>query len=323
VLIVIEGTDGTGKSTLANELGRRVLETRPNERVEVIHFGPPKLHPLTEYEHVVDVYRPGQGRTIICDRLHWGEMVYSEIYRNGSQLGPWGFWHVEQALAARGALIIWADGDEARIRERQSQLGEDFLQPEHALEVQAAFERVALEESTLGSVRFDSTVPVEEQWESDELLSLAGALEVLTPDDPARWPSYVGCRAPTLLLVGEAPNYSAANRPRGHVAAFVPYPESSGRYLLEQVVLPLPLEEQRLVGLVNAYNEPSGEVTQLRELWHVLGRPDVVALGNKARDQLEAQSVPHRHAPHPQYWRRFHHREGAAYRELVLGRRVF
>lgn len=321
MLFVVEGTDGTGKSTLAGALAREVRRVRPSENITRFHFGPPQIHPLTEYERVLDAYSPGQGRTVICDRLHWGEMVFSEIYRGGSKLGPAGFFHVEQGLRTKGATMIHATGDPDVLRSRLDDT--DYLKAPHALEAWERFNAVA--KMSYQHVRtWDTTgVPGTTTGTSTitDLVEHAAKLEAITSVYGKVAPSYVGPLRPWLLLVGDRPNEFAKNRPRGHRSAFVPYPESSGHYLLDAAILPLPRGRQE-IGLVNSYDNVLGESIDLQVLWGMLGYPEVCALGSTANDRLTSQNVPHRSTYHPQYWRRFHHHETYSYRELVTGLRV-
>jgi len=297
MFIVLEGVDGAGKSTLA-----RALSYRCNG--EVRHFGAPKSHPLSEYGLLVEGYRPNE-RNVICDRFHIGEMIYAELYRNGSLLGDAGYWWMQQLLRSRGALVVHVTAPLPLIEARLERRGETFLRPEHVRRVHEEFAQRTADALTV-------TSPVDEV-DLAEILVLARVHEwIVTPLTP--FPHYVGPILPRLLLVGDTPNQDNTKYPL-HSTVFAPYPGSSGRYLIEQVVLPS--TDPNAIGLVNAYHHNDTPIN-LAGLWSALGQPEVVALGRKAEHLLSLLEVPHRAVPHPQYVRRFHYHEAGEYREDIL-----
>src|ERR687897_2440373 len=79
LLVILEGPDGAGKSTLSRELAASLRAAYPADSISEFHKGPPHHHPLVEYEQPLFHYRPGTGRHIICDRWHVGEAVYPEV----------------------------------------------------------------------------------------------------------------------------------------------------------------------------------------------------------------------------------------------------
>jgi hypothetical protein len=304
MLICLEGVDGAGKSTLANRLAGN-LPGIPYQ----LHFSQPERHPLAEYEATLDFYRPGAGDDVVCDRFHWGEMIYGDLYRGGSQLGLAGFWHVEQYLRSRGGIVVHVTAPIEVIRERLATRGEDYLQAHHVERVLGEFQiwsRLSFGEP------YNVLSPVGDG--QLEMLLDAAARAERSARFLAAFPGYVGPPiAPRLLLVGERPNVKA--KTVHHEAPFVPYSNTAARYLIDNVILRLP--QPSTVGLVNAYNH-AGEATNLRELWRRLGSPSVVSLGVTADRACRKLDVPHLCVPHPQYWRRFHHHEPDKYRDLIL-----
>jgi thymidylate kinase len=311
MLIVIEGTDGSGKTTLADELERRLLGTRHAKLVRR-HFGPPEQHPLWEYERWLDFYRPGHGTHVILDRFHWGEMIYSELYRGGSRLGEAGWWHIEQYLRSRGALMVHATGDPVKIADRQVALGEDFLQVKDATNVWESFRAIA-KASILPVETYDSTMQHVEDM-AEIAISFAAYLEnEVSPLES--FPSYIGPLDPELLIVGDQPNDNPGESFQ-HEAAFPPYPSTSGRFLVEALLSSRSgLGE---IGMCNAYHHGAVPIA-LDRLWTKLGEPPVVALGRRAEHHLNICRVPHREVPHPQWQRRFSHAQKREYGQLILG----
>jgi len=74
----------------------------------------------------------------------------------------------------------------------------------------------------------------------------------------------------------------------------------------------VPLQE---LGVINGCERTPAE---LHAAWVALGHPPTVALGiNAARALAEAFVPITARTGHPQWWRRFKHREGAAFAEVI------
>lgn len=292
MLIICEGVDGSGKTTLVERLAN-LLEGN----VRVLHRGPPTDHPLREYELDLQDYRPGSGEHVICDRWHLGELIYGPLYRGESLLEGAGQLHVEMLLQARGALLVHVDEPLDVVRERLATRGETYLRPEDVEWVWRQYDEVvyASHLETLDS--------------SSSLASITGAaahLERLAAE-LADHPTYVGPTRPTWLLLGER---RGPKHPE-FTSAFAPMPGTSGHYLLTH----LPRTLRRKVGIANACEDGD-----LAHLHRVLGRPGTATLGQLATKTARAElpiNVGIGAAPHPQYVRRFWHHHGEAYGQVI------
>src|SRR5215212_9925147 len=105
MLIILEGPDCSGKTTLADQL-QVEIERTTKEEVLRLSSGPPTGHPLDEYVVPLLGYRPATGTHIICDRLHWGETVYPMILKRPSGLDGAIFAYIEAFLMSRGAYVV-------------------------------------------------------------------------------------------------------------------------------------------------------------------------------------------------------------------------
>lgn len=293
MLIVIEGCDGAGKSTLAERLTTTLRRVTPN-RVELLHRGPIKEHPLVEYELALDDYRPGAERHVICDRWHLGEAIYGPLLRGTSQLTRADRLHIEMFLAGRGAVMILMTQPPHVIRRRIGQRGDWLIDDGHVDEIIARYHEVT----------YETNMPTAHAHGCEdeviaEVIELALTHECYTAD-LNRFTTYVGPIRPHFLILGErrGERYGA-----GHSAAFVPYPATSGRFLLDA----LPDHIVGGSGLANALEE------DVPALWETLGQPLILTLGQLAHRELLQLEMNHGAAPHPQFIRRFHNHHQRAY----------
>ena len=134
VCIVLEGADGTGKSTLAAQLATRLA-------AQQLHLGPPG--PRGAYQECMDAIASSEGRDTVIDRLHWGELIYGPIYRGRSMLEGWGRWDIDRALTSRGALMVHCDGHNPDVIERVRTRGDDYVQLKHVPRILGEYRYVA------------------------------------------------------------------------------------------------------------------------------------------------------------------------------------
>jgi len=299
MLIVVEGCDGTGKTTFVNLLADLIRTRMPTQDLRVLHYGPPKRHPLEEYELDLEWYRPGQDVHLIIDRLHWGEVIYGPIYRGKDGLGIAGFRHVELFLQARGGVLVHCNPSEGIVRRNLTTRGENYLKSQDVKRV--LDEYLDLHAKALMTTVHFNVLP--DKFDAEETLRLAMHWDDLyTPLAPFK--TYIGGHRPKYLLLGERRNHPTEQQ---HEAAFVPYSVTSGRFLLEAMTMDI-LQD---AGIANACEE------DVSRLWKVLERPKIVALGKAAAIECANAKVPFSAVPHPQYIRRFHHGQQSEYGRLI------
>jgi cytidylate kinase len=292
MLIIIEGVDGSGKSTLAQRLHDELSKHLPTQ---LLHRGPLKRDPLEEYELDLDTYRPFGGTHVVCDRWHLGEDVYGPMYRGESALTLPVRRHVELFQQSRGAIVVFMTQSLDVLIDRVGARGDDMVATAELGELAEAYFPVVAR-SVLPTFQIsgfeDDTI--------DNLLGTAIRYEKHSQLLPS-FPTYVGPASPSFLLLGERRKHE------GYSSAFVPENSTSGHYLLQHV----PNDMYMSMGLANAEEE------NVRDIWHALDHPMVVALGKSAARECLHKDIPFGTVPHPQYVRRFHHAHGETYGRLI------
>lgn len=287
MLIIAEGIDGSGKSTLISQLAEELPEA------VLLHRGPLKQHPMLEYEFPFANYVPGAETSLLCDRWHVGELIYGPLYRGASQLTTAMRMHVDMLLLRLGAVKVAMDVPFETIQDRLSTRGEDFLQIQHRRLVYDAYQ-----EQTAGAGWFHWKPPSRrrEGEQLAALIQLAQTVELRAiPLIPFK--TYVGPPSPKVLLLGDRRGPRRSDRP-DYPWAFVPYRDTSGHFLLS--ALDAVGITSYDVGVANANEE------NLPALVKTLGDPKVITLGQNARIAAEKSQLDQALCvEHPQYVRRF------------------
>jgi hypothetical protein len=311
VLILLEGPDGAGKSTLARAIARKLQASEPTALVQLMASGPPRFHPLVEYEARLFDYRPLEGRHVIADRWHLGERIYPKILGRDSMYDDAMFWHTELFLQSRGALLVHVTtADVETLERRVSERGDDLVKVTQLGGISLKFWDVVTS-SILHKRHFvtsDTRDVHESQHNVDALIRTARVLEQ-RHDPLSRFVRYVGPTRPDLLLLGDKVNPNAKGL-QHNPPAFMPYRSTSGHYLLD-ALLTHPAVGRYLIGLGNACDEDD-----TRRLWSTLGKPKTVTLGREAWASVNFPTA--RHVGHPQWVRRFHHEEQAMYASHII-----
>ena len=133
MITIIEGSDGTGKTTYAQKLTKL-------HNAKYLHAEQPKTK-LWSDEYI----RPITSNNMVLDRWHLGEIVWPEIYGRQSLFDETTFDYCNWELAKLGASLILltrsedAIADELLIRGEESQI--DFVLHSRSLFVKA-FQKV-------------------------------------------------------------------------------------------------------------------------------------------------------------------------------------
>jgi hypothetical protein len=126
-----------------------------------------------------------------------------------------------------------------------------------------------------------------------------------------RYKSYIGSPDPEVLLIGDRRNILERHGEETKLP-FMPVDGNSGEFLLSA----LPNDLWKKVGIVNANDVEFN----LSDLWMDLGKPRIVVLGRLAEKSIMRTDIGPIHydvLPHPQYVRRFHHKDKELYGQAI------
>lgn len=304
MLIIIEGVDRTGKSTLAETICK-IADAK------LVHSSKPSGHPLETYEGDLMSYDPRRDR-LVLDRWHIGERVWPTIFGRESEYDMPMFKHTEMFLRSRGAVVVYAERTD---HEQWARELAEFNEPING--VTGAHARHLFDEALVQRYwneqsynfhkdnvhHFARTITKRAEREARDSAKI---LDVTT--------EYVGSMRPRTLLIGERQNDGPGAVLTSPNLPFVPYRGTSGHFMWDD------LEYWQDLGACNA-TKKDGTPENLVALWRALGRPTVVALGKKAAARANeelCEFLDVREIPHPQYVRRFKRAEGHGYYARLL-----
>lgn len=311
MIICVEGPDCGGKTTLIEHFKADWLAWHAarglSTEVQVVHKGPPDLDadPFTEYETALDDFWDAALSTrdlVLLDRWHAGELVYGPMLRGKSRLTTAGLTHVDLSLRALSATTIICLPPVQELTRRFKARGDDLISIKGIDRLRTWYQWYALQ--------YDHVTYAGNELKAidDELVELmrADARRVIDVQGFSNR-TYLGHPEPAVLLVGDERNVAGA-RPRHDLRRpFTPVHHADCSTWLWDAVYAAGLHE--FVGCVNV-NEPG---IDLSSLYQALDRPHVVALGNRACAGLDQLGIDHQRVPHPQWWKRFKHRDFTGY----------
>lgn len=287
-ILILEGPDGGGKTTLASDLAEIGYAVR--------HTGPPKAGevPYLSYTGALAsafmFNKAGiDPRPFVFDRLHLGERVYGPVVRDRDTLGPVLHRQIDRILLGIGGLVVYCATEyevmEKTWRERASQGKELITDTSRYTALFNRYEELIANSPV--TVRYNYLDP---EQQVDFVQSI-----------PLPWPNRgpgIGAWRPghSTLVVGERIAES-------HHGVDWPFTGFSGvsTWLTQQLMFADAREED--LYWVNAF-QPNTEPTDPAFIER-LNPKRIVALGSIARKWLEDAGHKPIEVPHPQYWKRF------------------
>jgi thymidylate kinase len=130
MIILLEGPDGAGKSTLRNEL-IRVHAEEGRGGSAIWNRGPftAEHSPWAEYAFDLLQLTPNPDWLVVMDRWHLGELVYGPLLRGASRLSLAQARWLDSLLRDRGALYVHLYAPSPTLMKRLAERGDDLIDP--------------------------------------------------------------------------------------------------------------------------------------------------------------------------------------------------
>ena len=289
--VVVEGPDGSGKTSLVRELRNRL-------HYPVIHVVQPKRPNVTQMLQLLDC------GPAIFDRFQWSPIAYGDALRDGPELSSYDLWALDGYLMSRGYVLLFCVTDVLTMLEnnrKAPQLWEAVKNYAPLSKLVARYSRL-YETSELRRFVFDY-----QKTETEEVISYVNAFAREAAPEHV-----LGHPRPKIWFVGDE------RADKGSKGVHVPfYDEGISDKLLSGTLLHRALTDAGLtwgrgVALSNSAN------VDLRAVYSALGEPErVVALGAAANGRLHKAGIDGRVVAHPQWWRRFKYSDPDGYTELL------
>jgi hypothetical protein len=288
VILILEGPDGSGKSTRAKQLLERY-------NLEDHHEGPPpKDVPILV--HYGAQLEKARHKSIVFDRFAFGERVYGHVLRNHDRLGEDGWRVFKRLLRSTCAMsVVCLPSYDVCYANWLGRKGELFKDSDLLRKTYDRYVEVMDYEE---HYEYDYTQP-----EAFETLCCGIDMEMpqLHPL-PAR---VIGSPSARTLLVGDRggdPTY-------GVDLPFFGTIESSAYLNKALAIADIP---ESSLAFVNAFSHELNDYEILPKTF-----PNIVALGQAAERMCIEQGLQPKRVPHPQYWRRFHHADIYTYAAML------
>ena len=301
MVILIEGPDGSGKTTLAGQLMLLGFG--------YVHMSVPRpaRNPLTYWL----ARFKGRPHPLVIDRMHWSEDVYGPLTRGGSALSDLDRWVLEGWLMAHDAKIVLCLPPVEAVLEN---VALDSGAPNHA---DAGLVRAVYEEYRLGRDvpgHWPTSLPVlNYDYTAEKATALLRRLGLATSRALPADHEGIGSPRPPWVFVGD--RHGSCRGPCG--VPFV-FRSACGDYLRRALCgAGLGLADYHVLDGWLWNDDGTVRPHDIFGNWQWRLRPHI-ALGRSAECALaEARITPWASLPHPQYWSRFRGRDLDGYVRLI------
>lgn len=299
-VIILEGPDGAGKTTLARELEKRGYRYH--------HEGPPPANVdlLVHYALVLD-RAIRSGESVVIDRLHVGESVYGPLIRGVDRIGGWGQIILQRIIRGGGVREVFCLPPEricyGNWFRRRQEAGELVTDSQKFINIYAAYVKASKHPRHSRALIYDYT-----RWNLGDACAMLMSEMNILPRLPLEC---IGDPKARFLFVGEIANQKELDLPWVGL-------NNSSEYLNTALVAAGYSEEE--MAFVNA-KKLDGSDNDLFDIIFEIEQADSksrilpVALGGIPAQKLNKYGYQgrFRKMPHPAFWKRFRSTRGDEY----------
>lgn len=283
-MIVVEGVDGAGKSTLVRQLAKALLWPAIEPNHQPGHSSVPQVLPYL------------LAGPVVIDRGHLTPQVYGYVLRGKPDLSEFDYWALTGVLKAKGCLTVLCDVPTGVAWHNITSRPQLFkITRTQLVKLQLAFKNEPHD------LRFDYRIS-----------NVADVVRCKTATTYA--PGMLGSPSPVVWLVGDE------KKSVGPLEEVPFYGEVDPSQLLSVTLLQRSMKRSHLTWDLTALSNSRlwGRDVDLGLVWRKLGEPQrVVALGKVASGRLAKHGIAHSEVPHPQWWRRFRYHQPEEYARLL------
>lgn len=134
MIIIFEGPDGAGKSTMIEAVKQKHLdEGHAPETVQIWRAGPFPQDSDAWREYVLPLTSlyPSRDWLVLIDRWHLGELIYGPLLRGQSRLSLDQRTWIEGYLRTFGAVMVHLTATLEELTRRLGERGDDLIKTEH------------------------------------------------------------------------------------------------------------------------------------------------------------------------------------------------
>jgi thymidylate kinase len=300
-LIIFEGPDCAGKTTLMREFKNSMLDTTE------VHHGPyPRLSAAHLPRYYVDGMMPllHQYENMLMDRSWLSEAIYGAVFRGGvNRIGTEARRHLERIAMRHGAVVVlclppWEKVKEQWLKRKNADSEAEYLDKIEQLE--QVYKGYAELRTELPVVRYDYTLHGNQLTQlKDEVARAAMRLHKTV--------GTVGNLDAKVILVGDKPS-DHTDQDVMMQWPFCSFSTKGSSRWLTSLLDDHGIRESDLLW-VNA----SSGLYQIKDLY----ARTVIALGQTASQSLQGPQIPHLVVKHPQAHKRFHSSEPYELMDLI------
>ncbi len=303
-MIIVEGANGTGKSTLSKilmkELGLRYhKEQLTRESVKKLTF--------EKYVHDANLL----DQDLLLDRFHLGQYVYPKVYKDGREpLSAVEQQTVERILMNRGAILIYCDASYDFIKRTYDTRGET-MQTLKEVDKECKYFNETYSRSIMTKFYF---CPEWSKKKQEEIIQNIIEIYKIHQLYAEKLKQFKGCgdifNAP-VALIGEQFNCKGPY----HKHAFG-WHSGSSKFLHQTLAFTSNPKHYYLTNAIKTNDENKNVELLIKEL-SIIQPKIIIALGRKASYILKLADISHEYVPHPQFIKRFKYSQIEIYAEII------